>query len=198
MAVTWLRELGPAVARARTEGKPLFIDFYSDTCLGCRAMEARTYVQNEAAELVEREFVAVKLHVKEPKAEFRELLRMAKPLFTPLLLFLDAGGTELRRTTGFLPPPELDAELRLVLGFADLLHTRFAEAHARFREVVEREPEAHVAPEALYWAGVAAYRLNGRGLEGLAPEWAELRRRYPASAWALRADCLGEPAVLAG
>ena len=197
VTVSWMRELSPAVARARSEGKPIFVDFYSDTCLGCRALDARTYVRGEVAALVEREFVPVKFNVKLPRPEFRDLLRMAKPLFTPLLFFLDGSGTELRRTTGFLPPAELEGELRLVLGLADLLHTRYREAHVRFREVAERMGDTHAAPEALYWAGVAAYRWEGRGLDGLMPEWAELQRRYPDSTWALRAGCLAESAEAA-
>jgi hypothetical protein len=153
-------------------------------------MDARTYPCGGAAALIEREFVPVKFNVKEPRGEFRDLLRMAKPLFTPLLLWLDATGTELRRTTGYLPPTELEGELRLVLGLADLLHARYAEAYARFREVADRLGDTHAAPEALYWAGIAGYRLEGRGLEGLTPEWAELQGRYPGSTWALRASCL--------
>jgi hypothetical protein len=197
-AVNWLREFGPAVLRARSERKPLFLDFYSDTCLGCRAMDARTYPSGETAALIGREFVPVKFNVQAPRGEFRDLLRMAKPLFTPLLLFLDAGGTELRRTTGYLPPAELEGELRLVLGLADLLHARYAEAHARFREVAERLGGTHAAPEALYWAGVAGYRLEGRGLEGLTPQWAELQARYPGSTWALRASCLPVEEAVSG
>ncbi len=192
--VNWMREMGPAVARARSDRKPLFIDFYSDTCLGCRALDARTYVRDHVAELVEREFVPVRFNVQSPRPELRDLLRMAKPLFTPLLLFLDATGTELRRTTGYLPPAELEGELRLVLGLTDLLHARYAESHARFREVADRLGGTHAAPEALYWAGVAAYRWNARGLEGLTPEWSELQGRFPGSTWALRAGCLDVPA----
>jgi len=195
-AIQWWRELGPAVLKARSERKPLFVDFYSDTCLGCQAMDARTYPTAEVAELIEREFVPVKFNVKEPRAEFRDLLRMTKPLFTPLLLFLDATGTELRRTTGYLPPLELEADLRLVLGLADLLHARYDEAYIGLREVAERWGQTHAAPEALYWSGVAGYRRNGRGLDGLTPEWAELQAKYPASTWALRASCLPEPAAV--
>jgi thiol-disulfide isomerase/thioredoxin len=189
-AINWWRELGPAVLKAKTEGRPLLVDFYSDTCLGCQAMEARTYPNPELAALIEREFVPVKFNVKEPRAEFRDLLRMTKPLFTPLLLMLDSTGTELRRTTGYLPVPELEADLRLVLGLADLLHARYESAYVRLREVADRLRETHAAAEALYWSGVAAYRRNGRGLEGLTPEWAELQSRYPGSTWAQRASCL--------
>jgi hypothetical protein len=135
-AVNWFREFGPAVLAAKAERKPILVDFYSETCLGCRQMDAVTYSRSEVQVLLEREFTAVKFNVKEPRAEFRDLLRMAKPLFSPLLLYLDWSGTELRRTTGYLPPAEFVGELGLVLGLADLLHARYAEAYTRFRGAV--------------------------------------------------------------
>lgn len=196
-ALCWYRELGPAVLQAKSERKPLLVDFYSDTCLGCRQMDAVTYPRSEVESALARNFVRVKFNVQEPRAEFRDLLRMAKPLFTPLLLYLDWTGTELRRTTGYLPPAEFLGELGLVLGLADLLHARYGEAHRQFREVAERAGQTHAAPEALYWAGVAGYRHEGRGLDGLTPEWAELGVRYPDSGWAVRAACL-TPAAAAG
>jgi thioredoxin-related protein len=190
--VQWYRELSAATVSAKSAQKPLLIDFYSDTCLGCEKMAAVTYRQAPVADLVNQHFVPLKLDVKEPKGESRELLRMAKPLFTPLLLFLDANGTEVRRFTGYLPPVEFLGELQFVLGGVDLLHTRFKEAYTRFRAIAEQYPKSHVAPEALYWAGVAAYRLNNRGLDALIPEWAELRARYQESTWWTRASCIAE------
>lgn len=189
-AIQWYRELSLAVARAKSEQRPLLIDFYSDTCLGCQKMETDTYPGAEVVEAVEREFVPVKFNVKQPRVEFHDLLRMTKPLFSPLFLFLDPSGTELRRTTGYLPPEEFRAELQLVLGLADLLHARFGEGYARLRGITERFPRSHAAPEALYWSGVAAYRWNGRGLDGLLPQWLELQARYPESTWAVRSSCV--------
>lgn len=190
--VAWYQDWNAAMALSRSTQKPLLIDFYSDTCLGCEKMSAVTYQDTAVMDFIAQHFIPVKLNVKQPKPEFRELLRMAKPLFTPLLLFLDSNGTEVRRFTGYLPPAEFVAELRFVLGCVDLLHTRFAESYAQFRGIIERYPKTHVAPEALYWAGVAAYRWNHRGLDGLIPEWIELRARYPQSSWWTRASCIAE------
>lgn len=197
--LAWYQDSSAAMQLAKNVHKPLLVDFYSNTCLGCEKMAAVTYQQTAVVDLIAEHFVPVKLNVKEPKPEFRELLRMAKPLFTPLFLFLDSSGTEVRRFTGYLPPEEFKAELQFVLGSVDLLHARFAEGYAKFRGIVERYPKTHVAPEALYWAGVAAYRWNQRGLDGLIPEWIELRGRYPGSTWWTRASCIAErmtPAVL--
>lgn len=188
----WYQDYSAAMASAKSAQKPVVVDFYSDTCLGCEKLSAVTYQQAPVVEFVTQYFIPLKLNVKEPKPEFRELLRMAKPLFTPLLLFLDFNGTEVRRFTGYLPPAEFLAELHFVLGWVDLLHTRFADGYARFRGIVEQYPKSHVAPEALYWSGVAAYRWNNRGLDGLIPEWIELRARYPESTWWTRASCIAE------
>jgi hypothetical protein len=196
--LAWYQDAGAAMVLAKSTQRPLLIDFYSDTCLGCEKMSAVTYQQAAVVDFIAQHFIPVKLNVKKPEPEFRELLRMAKPLFTPLLLFLDSSGTEVRRFTGYLPPAEFLAELQFVLGCVDLLHTRFADSYAKFRGIIERHSRTQVAPEALYWAGVAAYRWNNRGLDGLIPEWIELRARYPESTWWTRASCIAEritPAV---
>jgi hypothetical protein len=86
---------------------------------------------------------------------------MAKPLFSPLLLYLDWSGTELRRTTGYLPPAEFVGELGLVLGLADLLHARYAEAYTRFRAVAEWSAQTHAARRTLL-AGVAGTAATPR------------------------------------
>lgn len=80
-------------------------------------------------------FVPVRINVSHPTPATRELLRMAKPLFTPLLLFLDPAGTEIRRFTGYLPPSDFHAELEFVLARSAQLHGRFEEAYRRFRSV---------------------------------------------------------------
>jgi thiol:disulfide interchange protein len=58
-AVNWFREFGPAVLAAKAERKPILVDFYSETCLGCRQMDAVTYSRSEV-QVLEREFTAVK------------------------------------------------------------------------------------------------------------------------------------------
>lgn len=95
----WFEDFGAATAASKSAQRPLLVDFYSDTCLGCGKMAAVTYRQQPVVDFITQHFIPVKFNVKEPKPESRELLRMAKPLFTPLLLFLDAGGTEVRRLT---------------------------------------------------------------------------------------------------
>ncbi|HEX2091555.1 MAG TPA: thioredoxin family protein [Longimicrobiaceae bacterium] len=177
---------GEALAVARESGKPLFVDFWAPRCKGCEKMEEVTYRSDTATEVIAGEFVAVKYDTKAPEEHFRTLTGTTALLWTPTLVVLDHGGTEVRRLVGYLPPEELAAELTIALGLVDLLRGRAERALARFAEVGEGGSAA--APEALYWAGVAAWRAGGLG--ALLPWWDRLQERFPGSPWWARADCV--------
>ena len=145
-----------------------------------------TYPNAQVADFVSERFVAIKFNVKEPHPDFKEALGRGKVLWAPLLVFLDGRGSELRRYVGFLPPDEFLAELRLVLGLSAMTHTNFEEALRWFDGAAEAFPEASAAPEALFWAAAAGYRL--KGLAEVVRRWDDLRARYPESTWARRAD----------
>jgi hypothetical protein len=149
-------------------------------------MGAVTYPNAQVAEFVSERFVAIKFNVKEPHPDFKEALGRGKVLWAPLLVFLDGRGSELRRYVGFLPPDEFLAELRLVLGLAAMTHSHFEDALGWFDGAAEDFPEASAAPEALFWAAGAGYRLGG--IPEVVRRWDDLRARYPESTWARRAD----------
>jgi hypothetical protein len=149
-------------------------------------MGAVTYPNAQVAEFVAERFVAMKFNLKEPHPDFKEALGRGKVLWAPLLVFLDGRGSELRRYVGFLPPDEFLAELRLVLGLAAMTHTDFAAALRWFDGAADLFPAASAAPEALFWAAGAGYRIAG--LPEVIRRWDDLRARYPESTWARRAD----------
>ena len=145
-----------------------------------------TYPNAQVAEFVSERFVAIKFNVKEPHPDFKEALGRGKVLWAPLLVFLDGRGSELRRYVGFLPPDEFLAELRLVLGLSEMTHANFEEALRWLDGAAELFPASSAAPEALFWAAAAGYRL--KGLAEVVRRWDDLRARYPESTWARRAD----------
>lgn len=57
----WLKSYDEALARARSENKPLFIDFTGITCTNCREMEKRVFTRPEIAEAF-KNFVTVSLY----------------------------------------------------------------------------------------------------------------------------------------
>ena len=152
-------------------------------------MGAVTYPQPDVVEFVSEHFVAVKFNVKEPGPGFSEALGRGKVFWGPLFVFLDSRGIELRRFQGFLPPEELLAELRLVLGLEALIHSKPEKALEWFTSVTERCPGTDAVPEALYWAGSAAYKASD-SLKPLIEIWDRLIAEHPESTWAKRADVI--------
>ncbi len=75
------------------------------------------------------------------------------------------------------------AELSLSLALDELRNARSAKASGRLDALLEQWPEPTIAPEALFWKGVAAFRLTGEK-EPLWEVWREIPGRYPASRWA--------------
>ncbi len=77
------------------------------------------------------------------------------------------------------------AELLLMQALFELRAARAARALERLEALRASFPRAHVAPEAMFWEGVAAYRRSGNKDD----LWAVLRRlvaAYPDSLWAVK------------
>jgi thioredoxin-related protein len=116
-------------------------------------MDAVTYPNKEVIDFINSNMIAVRVVSNQ-----RQLFREFKIRFTPTLITLDAGGTELQRTAGFMPPEELIPSLMLVIGKADLERGKFAQAIPRFEKVVSEYPKSASAPEAVFYMGVAQYQ----------------------------------------
>jgi outer membrane protein assembly factor BamD (BamD/ComL family) len=108
-------------------------------------------------------------------------------VWTPTVLILDSDGTERLRIEGYLPRDEFRAQLEMGLARVALMRKQWAEAERRYAEVVERYPDAKVAPEAVYWRGVSRYKqTNDHTVLGEVPE--QLKAKYADSVWALKAS----------
>lgn len=147
-----------------------------------------TYPHAEVAEFVTERFVPIKFNITEHHPDFKEALGRSKVLWSPLLVFLDGRGSELRRYVGFLYPDEFLAELQLVLGLAAMTHRKIEEALSWFDGAAATYPKASAAPEALYLAAAAVYRTGG--VAAVVRRWDDLVARYPESTWARRADVI--------
>jgi len=103
---------------------------------------------------------------------------------------LDEAGEERHRVEGFLPAADFISQLALGRAKAAFASGEFAEAERRFREVVDRYPNADAAAEALYWAGVSHYKATGDA--GALKETArQFRERYTDTSWAKKASVWG-------
>lgn len=130
-----------------------------------------------------RQFVPVKIHVKENKPAFGRF----NAQWTPTQIILDAGGVERHRIEGYLPADDFLAQLELGMGKLYFQLQDFGAAEKRFHAVCDGFPRASASPEACYWAGVAAYK-GSDDAKHLAATAKALKEKYPDSEWARKAS----------
>ena len=102
--------IAAALARANTEGKLVFVDFYAEWCLACKVLEENTLLDTEVASTLEK-LISLKVDT--------DLHTLASLYYNivgmPTLLVLDSDGTEIFRSVGLISPPELNQALNELL-----------------------------------------------------------------------------------
>lgn len=84
-----------------------------------------------------------------------------------------------------MPNDEFRAQLELGLAHVAFMNKHWAEAEESYAQVLERYPNSHAAPEALYWKGVSRYKVtNDHNVLGELPE--QFKQKYPDSIFALK------------
>ncbi len=131
---------------------------------------------------INSEFVPAKIHIKEQPETFKRFGAQ----WTPTLLVMSPEGVECHRIEGFLPVDDLLAQLTLGLGKVAFKLEDYAEAERRFRSLYRDFPKTEAAPEAVYWAGVSAYKASDDAGK-LKETERELRTKYQQSEWARKA-----------
>jgi TolA-binding protein len=100
---------------------------------------------------------------------------------------LDPSGVKRHQFEGFLPVEDYLKQLQLALAHIAFAQQHFDEAERRFRELVDSASQSEIAPEALYWAGVAKYKAtNDAGALGETAR--QFKQRYPQSSWAKKSS----------
>jgi hypothetical protein len=189
--ITWKHSLDDGIAAARKLAKPIFLDIWAHGCVGCQKMDAITYPEPDIVELLNSEFVGVKLNTRDQVEDVRRFAMV----WTPRLLVLTQHGEIVRDITGFLPSKALLAELGLGHGIAELRSARFPQAKIDFERIEAASISDESVAEALYWKGVATYRLGQGEKEPLFEIWREIVSRFPGTIWATKTTLLPEHAL---
>jgi hypothetical protein len=181
-------DIALAQASAAASGRPLFVDFVAREHAGGVPLLAATYADDAVDALLAREFVCVRYDTARAGDGLWRLTGSLALLWAPDVAVMTHRLRQVRRLAGYLPPPRFAAQLRTALALWHLHEARYAQALDHLAVVADAEGAGDAAPEALYWAGVAAYRAGGPS--ALRVWWTRLTERHPASDWAMRADGL--------
>jgi hypothetical protein len=131
--------------------------------------------------------VPVRVHVRDQADEFKRLAERFETYWTPTTLILIPTGKEVHRIEGFLAAEDFLAHLMIGVARAAFSDERFAVAERMFGELLERFPKSEVAPEALYWKGVARYKAT-EDKDALTETARSMKQRFAKSPWATRAS----------
>jgi thiol:disulfide interchange protein DsbD len=97
----WLGDLARAKEKARVENKGLMIDAWAEWCAACRELDEKTFSRGDVQEGL-RDYILVKLDLTRSSAEKERLRKELAIIGMPTVIFLDAGGKETARFSGFL------------------------------------------------------------------------------------------------
>jgi thiol-disulfide isomerase/thioredoxin len=172
---------------AKQKQLPVLIDFWAPGCKGCKKMEITTYNNPETLSYIDKNFVFIKYDITNrsvPKIQSSPIL------WTPAFIVFANDGSEVKKTTGYLNDQQFGSEIEIGRALAFLRKSNAQKALEILQNYMVKTSNNSFLPEALYWAGVASYFLNGRTSESLEPHWQKLLHQYPENVWAQKADIL--------
>ena len=109
------------IKTAQQEGKPIFVDVYTDWCPPCKKMDKEIIPQQNVGNKYNASFINYKLD-----AEKGEGVAIAKQYGVgayPTYLYLDAKGNLLHRAIGFFDAPDFIAHAETALSFGAAKNT---------------------------------------------------------------------------
>jgi tetratricopeptide (TPR) repeat protein len=213
-AVDWFHgTLEQALAKAKAEGKLVFMDVGAYWCPPCHQLDEEVFVRPEVGQRLAQGYVA--LHVDAEKGEGPELCERYDVQAYPTVLVLEATGIEKGRVVDFLAAEALlgaleriasggnvlaelaeavendpdDLAKRHALAHAYLLAADAQAAKPELDAVLLGDPvgELGLASKALYDRALfGTYKLEGEPQAAI-EEFRELQRRFPDSKEAVRA-----------
>ena len=128
------------LAKARTENKPIFVEFYADWCIFCKKFQKETIKDPKVARMLSEKFVYVRLNGENSENRVRyngksfsnvELTQAFGISAYPSLVFLDSTSKPITMLAGFVPPREFMPVL-------DYIDQKCYETQISFREFAKK------------------------------------------------------------
>lgn len=114
--------LQQVLAQAKTDNRPVMLDFYADWCISCKEMEAFTFSDERVQEQL-RDAVVVQADVTANDAADQALLKKFDLFGPPGIIFYDHTGRELRaaRIVGFMNADDFSTHVQRFIGQSEPL-----------------------------------------------------------------------------
>ncbi|GEM_PF-4222537 len=97
--IVWINDWDKALSAAQNENKPIMINFYTDVCPACRALDKNTFSDEEVAASICRDFVTVKSNAGKSRLQANYGISSV-----PTTVFAWSDGKEMGRIVGAYPP----------------------------------------------------------------------------------------------
>lgn len=111
-AIVWLTNEEEAVAKAKSDNKPLLIDFGAEWCTACKELEHETFPDPSVRTEAQR---FVNLHVDMTDDEDKKVIALKdkyKVLGLPTIIMIDKSGKEVVRFNEFVKPDKFYAAMK--------------------------------------------------------------------------------------
>ncbi|MBU1912827.1 MAG: thioredoxin family protein [Candidatus Omnitrophica bacterium] len=106
-AISWERDLADALEKAKTKGKPVMADFYTDWCHWCKKLDKDVY-ENAGVNRLAEKFICVKVNCEIDKGAFSKYGLRGYPT----VIFFNAKGKTEETVVGY----------RTAQAFADIMN----------------------------------------------------------------------------
>lgn len=111
-----VQELEQRISQAKSEGKPVMLDFYADWCISCKEMEKFTFSDPTVGKTMGN-FVLLQADVTDDNEENKALLKYYNLFGPPAIIFYSTQGEEVEnfRLVGYKEAKAFDAHLKQFL-----------------------------------------------------------------------------------
>jgi len=123
--VQWLTSVDAALADAKTTGRPILLDMYTDWCEWCHALDDTTYVDSTFIDY-SRKFTMARVNAEVDTANASKYHVRSYPT----VLVLHPDGTEIDRVVGYSRAPGFMAEIEGYLAGKNTIASMEADAAA--------------------------------------------------------------------
>jgi TolA-binding protein len=112
--VNWYSSFDKALADAKKNSKPIFVDVYTDWCTWCHKLDADVYSTPQFAEAMQN-YIPVKLNAEDEKEGTRFAEKYQVDGF-PMLIVTDSGGAVTNRIGGYMEADALIKDIDQIQG----------------------------------------------------------------------------------